>query len=206
MLGMPEEITQFGKEIGLIHEILLAGRKFGMRREDWVKLLNPEEMLELMRVIRDTGDSNSFERTKPSPHCMPPGFNKWVDPDMNPASNRVGGIDLHTASFVSRRGTMMNLKDFLAYIRGKYKLKNLLNYFDAVDILQNQEVVPEEFRGKRVFLLVSMFHNEFNEQVQLPCLDINKNGSCEINCVRANSLAFVSKHASQEDVGTIVLV
>ena len=39
-----EEVTEFGKDIGLVHEVIVTGRKVGAGKEFWSKLAHDEEL------------------------------------------------------------------------------------------------------------------------------------------------------------------
>ncbi len=173
---MKNSASQFGKDLGLMSEVVVTGRKAGFNEKDWGKLAHDEDvMTEVLSVVRGHAAIQQKERVlNSSGHAIIVDYHGYADGELKIVEHKLGegwsqlivrkGVDL----FINNRKVILfrspqqaagkkipgnELCDMIPYQR-------LLNATTLDVLLDNTALIPPDWKKKAVFFPNTVYEDK----------------------------------------------
>ncbi len=161
-------VSEFGKDLGLMHEVVVTGRKCGITRKDWSVLAhNEDKMRGIAQYLHDEVDL--VPKTKPAPESeaevntliridrsvklvYPDWVKEIADPELEgvgPAEYDMTKVELWPHDN-QKYGGFVTIRMVYDYLKSSNKLRNCLGLEDALEIQKNGIVAFRKVFGYKV--------------------------------------------------------
>ena len=168
--------SEFGKDLGLMHEVVVTGRKVGFTSEDWAMLAHDEKKIrQVLELIRGnvTLQFDSIIRVDRS---VRPTYPDWARIVMHPELENLGPVEFDAAKLElwlhegQKDGKWVNGQVIYEYLKEKKMLENCLGLSDLIAIqAKGIDFFRRYLAGKAVFAWKSVVRNR-SGNLSVPCL------------------------------------
>lgn len=158
--------SEFGKDLGLMHEVVVTGRKAGFTSEDWGVLAHDESKIrQVLDLIRGnaTLHSDSIIRVNRS---MRPAYPDWMKEVLHPELGGTGPAEFDAAKLelwlhdVQKDGKWVKGQVIYEHLKKKKMLESCLGLSDLLAIqAKGVDLFRRHFAGKAVFGWKSVVRN-----------------------------------------------
>ena len=168
--------SEFGKDLGLMHEVVVTGRKVGFTSEDWAMLAHDEKKIrQVLELIRGnvTLQFDSIIRVDRS---VRPTYPDWARIVMHPELENLGPVEFDAAKLElwlhegQKDGKWVNGQVIYEYLKEKKMLENCLGLSDLIEIqAKGIDFFRRHFASKAVFAWKSVVRRR-RGFLNVPCL------------------------------------
>ena len=168
--------SEFGKDLGLMHEVVVTGRKVGFTSEDWAMLAHDEKKIrQVLELIRGnvTLQFDSIIRVDRS---VRPTYPDWARIVMHPELENLGPVEFDAAKLElwlhegQKDGKWVNGQVIYEYLKEKKMLENCLGLSDLIAIqAKGIDFFRRHFASKAVFAWKSVVRRR-RGFLNVPCL------------------------------------
>ena len=155
---MNSSVSEFGKDMGLMHEVVITGRKVGFTAENWGKLAHDEKIMAgVLEVLNGRAEIKqvSYLVDLDAPPMIPDGWKveshvKGGQFKFDPAK-----IDGTYLSEEQKNGGCLEGNKLRKKLQGKNPYNaNLLDFY-----LAHPELIPDSWKGKAIFFWGTIYRN-----------------------------------------------
>lgn len=167
---MSSSASEFGKDLGLMHEVVVTGRKFGITRKDWSVLAhNEDKMRGVAQYLHD--ESDLVPKTKPASESeaevntliridrsVKLVYPDWVKQVAHPELEGVGPVEYDMTEVElwlhddQKDGGYVTILKIYEYLKSNNKLGNCLGLEDALAIQKNGIAAFRKAFGHKVLI------------------------------------------------------
>ncbi len=169
---MSSESSEFGKDIGLMHELVITGRKIGFTPKDWGTLAHNEELLfQTLAVIR-----GNTEIVIPK-HLINLDADPFVPVGWSVEEHQRGGMfewdPTKVTFYISHKQETgyksIRVSELYKELNDKHPFNaNLLDY-----LITHPELIPEEWKGKHVYFWGTIYKDSC-DNLRVRCIYLIK--------------------------------